>query len=158
MQVQFTEKDFGWENYLKGTNKLDGCKTKVGFPDNGDMNNDHTNLIANIAFINEYGMVYADHQIPPRPFMRQTLQYPDSQNSTQELMKEVSNAVRKGTSYPRVAMSKIGDHYTGEIRKTIDRQNFTKLSNITIALKGSSKILVDTGTMYGSIKHVEVIP
>ena len=158
MQVQFTEKDFGWENYLKGTNKLDGCKTKVGFPDNGDMNNDHTNLIASVAHANEYGMVYSNHKVPPRPFMRQTLQNAETQNSTNYLMKEVSNAVRKGTTYPRAAMSKIGDHYTGEIRKTIDRQNFAKLSDITIALKKSTKILVDTGTMYGSIKHVEVIP
>ncbi|WP_419154632.1 hypothetical protein [Weissella bombi] len=98
----------------------------------------------------EYG---TSRGIPARPFLRNT-QYENESRWSQKTGQDIIQVFEGGLSSSAV-LSKLGLLMVQDIRKTIDAGNFAPLSPVTIAKKGSSKPLVDTGDMYGAITHRE---
>ncbi|WP_155286046.1 hypothetical protein [Lacticaseibacillus zhaodongensis] len=99
---------------------------------------------ADKAMWNEYG---TSRGIPARPFLRNTLY--EKSASWAVFVKPVFQSILEGGS-PDIA-GKLGPKMADDIRSTIDGGGFAPLAASTIARKGSSKPLVDTGDMYGSI-------
>lgn|SRR5699024_11032695 len=98
----------------------------------------------------EYG---TSRGIPARPFLRNT-QYENENQWRQKTSQDIVQVFEGGLSSSAV-LSKLGLLMVQDIRKTIDSGNFAPLSPVTVAKKGSSKPLVDTGDMYGAITHKE---
>jgi hypothetical protein len=72
------------------------------------------------------------------------------------LRKEYRNII-KGKKTIRTALSGIGEYATGEIQNEIRDTMTPALEPYTIRRKKSSKPLIDSGQMYQSVTHVEVI-
>lgn len=98
----------------------------------------------------EYG---TSRGIPARPFLRNT-QYENENQWRQKTGQDIVQ-VFEGSLSSSAVLSKLGLLMVQDIRKTIDAGNFAPLSPVTVAKKGSSKPLVDTGDMYGAITHKE---
>lgn len=98
----------------------------------------------------EYG---TSRGIPARPFLRNT-QYENENQWRQKISQDIVQ-VFEGSLSSSAVLSKLGLFMVQDIRKTIDAGNFAPLSPVTVAKKGSSKPLVDTGEMYGAITHKE---
>lgn len=118
-------------------NDLAGAKLKVGYFDGKKQNNSELTL-ASIAKINEYG----DGDIPPRPFMRQTLhKNSDFKSDIQEAVRDIINFKVSFKS----AFRKVGVKAMQEMQKEFTDGKFKENSKFTIKKKKSSRPLMDKG-------------
>lgn len=96
------------------------------------------------AMWNEYG---TQRGIPARPFLRNTLY---SQGAAwAAFVKPIFESIMNGNDI-KIA-SALGPKMVNSIKQTIDGGGFAGLAPSTIKHKGSSKPLIETGDMYGSI-------
>lgn len=102
--------------------------------------------VAMIAAIQEFGAPRAG--IPPRPFFRHMIA-----NHSGEWPAAIA-AQLKDTDYNvPLAMDRVGAGIAGQLRQSIIDTNSPPLALSTIAHKGHSKPLIDTGHMINSIDH-----
>lgn len=108
--------------------------------------------MAEIARDNELG----NHRrrIPSRPFMMITMRYYREQMVA--LMRELGQLIIDRQTTPIRALNIIGLLYTSLIQQTIRNRVPPPNAPYTIARKGSSTPLIDTGQMIQSIRHVIV--
>lgn len=110
-------------------------------------NNQEPVDIAYYASQNEFGS-YSDH-IPARPFLRTTFEGDKLEKinkKAQQFLNECAENNRGAEDY----LNKIGLYAAGLVQENITKGDFTPNppnSPLTIAIKGSSKPLIDTGTM-----------
>lgn len=103
------------------------------------------------AMWNEYG---TSRGIPARPFLRNTL-YENERKWSLDVGDKLS-ALLNGNGNVKSIGFTLGETMVRDIRRTIDAGHFAPLAKSTIARKGHSKPLIDTGDMYSSITHKEV--
>ena len=110
--------------------------------------------VAEIAAWNEFGTKNADgsQRIPPRPFMRQSVDKYESQ--IKAMCGEQLKAVSEGTATADEAMRAIGALQVGLIQHEIRAGGFTPNADSTIRQKGSSQPLIDEGRMRQSVHYV----
>jgi hypothetical protein len=89
--------------------------------------------------------------IPERPFMRNSVR--KNQGKYQTALKTSAAKILRGDTALGVVMSKLGILGQGDIQAEITALNSPPNSPVTIALKGSSKPLIDTGAMRGSVTY-----
>jgi hypothetical protein len=106
--------------------------------------------IAGIARKNEYGDPAT--RTPARPFMATTMAR--TRDTMQHAMAEVARRVMFGNLDAWRGMNQIGSQYVREIQDTIRSNMPPPNSPRTIALKRSSRTLIDTGQMVQSVRHV----
>lgn len=94
-----------------------------------------------IAFYNEFGT----ENIPARPFLRR------AQANVNKKGQMWLKALMDGGDTVEQAMKKIGVRMQAEIKTQITRGDFTPNAPSTIARKGSSRPLVDTGNLLQSV-------
>jgi hypothetical protein len=139
--VMTTKIQANTENYQKLKRVLEdlaGAKLKVGFFD-GKKEKDSELTLATIAKINEYG---DGKNIPPRPFMRQTL------NKNKDFKKDIEDAVRDTINFKasfKSAFRKVGVKAMQEMQLEITNGSFKENSEYTKKKKKSSKPLIDKG-------------
>lgn len=105
--------------------------------------------IAKNALIQEYGT----DKIPSRPFMRLTIA--KNQEKWKKLIEEFYDPEGDGLDFETV-MRRIGVVMAGDMKASIGSNIPPPNSPETIKRKGSSRTLIDTGTLRNSI-HSEVI-
>ncbi len=98
-------------------------------------------FIEKIAEWNEFGT----ENIPARPFMRRA-----QKQSNDRLPKKFKQMIDDGYDLD-TAMKQMGVLLQAEIKKQISRGTFTPNAPSTIARKGSSRPLVDTGNLLQSV-------
>jgi hypothetical protein len=120
---------------------------RVGLPDVPHGDADLT--IAQIGTIHEYGAPKAN--IPERPFLRPALRngQPQLARASGKLLFEVQN----GSLTKFAALSRLGLLGVRLVQENIVHGEFTPLKPATIARKGSSKPLIDTGQMMQSVTY-----
>lgn len=131
------EGDLGIDKMIANLKQLDGKKVSAGL---------FGGFASKKAMWQEYG---TSRGIPSRPFLRNTL-YENEARWGNEIAPMVITMMMNGGGSETV-MSKLGERMQNDIKKTIDAGNFAPLAASTVVRKGSSKPLVDTGDMYGSI-------
>jgi hypothetical protein len=121
---------------------------KVGLPDSS---HDDTNLtLAQIGAIHEYGAPSAG--IPERPFLAASIR---SNTSDLRRLNTVNvKLILHGRKTVEGALGQMGEMAKGMVQKYISEDNFVPLQPATIAAKGSSRPLVDTGQMRQSVSYV----
>lgn len=101
-----------------------------------------------IAARNEFGF----ENTPSRSFMRTS--FDENQENIQRLIISQYNAVVDGERSTRQALGLIGQYMVGLIQKKIRQITSPPNSPVTIAIKGSSKPLIDFGQMIQSVTYV----
>lgn len=131
------------EQMAKAMQKLDGKSVKIGVMDGRYP--DGTSVVE-VAIFNEFGTA----DIKPRPFIRQA-----EQKSKSDLTKVQAHLIKKlqnGQASVSDVLSTTGEWYQGRVQNEITNGNFVANSPLTVARKGSSNPLIDTGLLRSSIK------
>lgn len=89
--------------------------------------------------------------IPERPFMRNAMR--DNKAAYVSALKMMARQIVEGSLSMFAAMSRLGLKAQGDIQKEISSLMSPPNSPVTIALKGSSKPLIDTGEMRQSVTY-----
>ena len=150
-KVKITDRDMGWESIKQELEKLGKMSVKVGIVE-GSGEIDGVD-IAYYAAVNEAG--YEDEtgkiRIPSRPFIRSWVD--NNENQIRAFMQSVFRRVLAGQLSAEEAMRLIGEFAQAGIRKNITQGTFEPNAESTIRQKGSSRPLIDTGTMRNSIRY-----
>ena len=101
--------------------------------------------VAAIATIHEFGT----GRIPERSFIRDWADMHEERNRKM-VTRATENVVNKGTA-PEVAYGRLGAFFQGEIQARISNGIPPPLAESTMARKGSSVPLIDTGQLRSSI-------
>ncbi|GHA66257.1 hypothetical protein GCM10009007_03400 [Formosimonas limnophila] len=135
---------------LSGLNKV----YKVGFPEEttGGQKYENGATVAQVAAWQEYGTKKdGKERIPPRPFMKNAADEFDSEPN------KVRDALQAGVvKNPDAASDLLRLMLVGKIKDQISRGSFIENDKQTVKKKGSSRPLIDTGKMLGSVDFVEV--
>lgn len=138
-------KNFDPKKLAEFRKRLEGISmVKVGIP-SGSSTEDGTPL-ALVAAVHEFGS--PEVNVPERPFLRNTIK--GNQRKYVQLNKRNIIRVLEGRATLQQALGVLGEVAKGDVQTFIANNSYT-LKPITIARKGSSRALVDTGNMRGSI-------
>lgn len=127
--------------------KLSSTEIKVGFLESSGGYEDGT-TVAQVAAWNEFGTEHS----PSRPFMRQTLK--DQREEITKFARDRAKGVVNGSMSAQMALNGIGSYVKGRMQAEIRDGEFEPNAPSTVAHKGSSKPLIDTGRMRQSIVYV----
>jgi hypothetical protein len=137
--------------FVKVPSALPGPQTvKVGFPA-GEADQDNINK----AIWNEFGTRGGasgggwGRPIPERPFMRNAMRA--NQIRYVNAMRSSAAKIVRGETTLGTTMQKLGIFAQGHIQAEITSLMSPPNSPLTIALKGSSKPLIDSGEMRGAV-------
>lgn len=127
--------------------KLSSAEIKIGFLESSGGYEDGT-TVAQVAAWNEFGTEHS----PSRPFMRQTLK--DQREEITKFARDRAKGVVTGSMSAQMALNGIGLYVKGRMQAEIRDGEFEPNAPSTVAHKGSSKPLIDTGRMRQSIVYV----
>lgn len=105
--------------------------------------------LAELAAVHEYGS--KDGRIPERSFIRSTVD--KNQKRYQKLLPKLGKKILEQKLSAKQAMTQLGEVVSGDMKETINAGIEPGLKPTTIKRKGSSKPLIDTGRLKGSITH-----
>lgn len=148
--------DLGFDKIIGDLLKADKYQLLIGIQEGaktpGMVKNNHKQKaglnVAQYAAENEFGTT----KIPQRSFMRTA--FDQNLKLIEAFTTDAIDRVIDGTSKLDTAFNEVGQFMTGLIQKKIRQITFPPNSKATIALKGSSKPLIDFGTMIASVRHV----
>lgn len=124
-------------------------KVKVGFPAG------KAGGVVDRAFFNEFGTKGGASgggwggPVPERPFLRNAMR--DNRAKYKSGMETAAKAILRGQYDMRAALAKLGIMAQGDIQSEITALSSPPNSPVTIARKGSSNPLIDTGQMRQSV-------
>ncbi len=140
----------GWtsegKRIMRELDKLQELLVKVGFQD-GQKYPDGT-MVVDVAAWNELGTV----NMPSRPFMRDSVDE-NEEKIVKFLQAKAVDIIKNGKTAEQV-LKEVGVFQKGIIQDTIVSGSFKPNSPATIAKKGSSKPLIDTGIMRNSVNFI----
>ncbi len=142
-------RDRGWhklEASLRATKE--GAHVVVGIlSDSKNQRRGEPLTNAVLGFIHEFGS--SDGHVPERSFLRATVDAKREKYKT--TIRRIAKLVLLGKMTQRQALQLIGVMIQGDVVKTINAGVPPKNAPSTIARKGSSKTLIDTGQLKGAI-------
>ena len=130
------EGDSGIEKMITNLKEIDGKGVEAGIFGGKDQKK---------AMWQEYG---TSRGIPARPFLRNTM-YENEARFASFIMPYIQNVMEGGSADE--VFSALGPFMVQAIQRTIAAGGFAPNAPSTIKKKGSSKPLIDTGSMYGAI-------
>ncbi|MDR2150125.1 MAG: hypothetical protein LBO67_04790 [Spirochaetaceae bacterium] len=155
-----TDTDMGLKAIFKEMGKLKSLCVKVGVTEDvGSQTTDSGATLAQIAAWNELGVLgppFSQHGsgkwfIPPRPFIRG---FADGKHElTAQTMEKLSGQVSGGKITAETALRQLGQYGQDGVKSYIRDGTFTQNADSTIAKKGSSHPLIDTGTLRNSVRY-----
>lgn len=143
-----------WRELRAKIKKL-GSKARVQVGVLGDAGMHHGGIsMVELAAIHEYGSPAA--HIPARSFIRSAFR--DRKQEFAKQLEKVAKAVLSNKMDPATALGRLGLWGANAVKRQITGKNIPPpLKPATIARKGSSKPLVDTGQLVGAISW-KVVP
>lgn len=133
----------GTDNIVTTLDGLDGLEGKVGWFESAHYPGGTP--VAYVATIHEFG---TEH-IPARPFMRPAVA--DYGQEWLDLLAQGARAAAQGGISARDVLEMVTLKAAGDVGKAIQAVTAPALSPVTIARKGHSKPLIDTGQMFQSV-------
>lgn len=153
-----TVKDNGYKKFREQLEKLKaqggakGANVKVGILAEAGIHESDEGpqiTVAQVAAYHEFGSPGAN--IPERSFMRSTLE--EKKSEFTNLIGKLLTDVVAGKRTAKDALGILGLTVSTAIKKKIASGEFVPNSPATIAKKGSSKPLIDTGQLLNSISY-----
>ena len=139
--------DAKWRGILARVSAMKRPTVRVGVM--GDAGDEKGVSLAEIAAFHEFGT----STIPERSFLRSTF-YGHAAEGLAKMCAKLSKAILEGKMDETRALGLLGLWAVSEVRKTIRAGIEPELAPATIAAKGSSLALVDTGQLINSITWV----
>ncbi len=140
--------DHGWADLAAEVKRIKGSHVDVGFMQGETREDDgETSSMVTVAVANEYGTP----DIPERSFMRSTFD-----RLRDRLAKVAAGEVTAITSGKRTvdtSLRLMGEYFQGEVIRTIRNHPPPPNAPETIARKGSSGTLIDSGQMAQSVRY-----
>jgi hypothetical protein len=155
-----TDTDMGLKDIFKEMEKLKSMCVKVGVTEDvGAQTVDGGATLAEIASRNEFGVLgppvsqYGKGKwfIPPRPFLRGFAD--GKREQIAKTLEKLGALVSGGKLKAETAMARLGEYGQSGVKSYIRNGEFTPNADSTIARKGSSKPLIDNGTLRNSIRY-----
>lgn len=139
------DKDLGWKKIKREMLKAKNKEVAVGILEGSQ--NDEGASIAEYATYNEFGT----RNIPSRPFM--AISFDENIGAINSDFYKQGKKLAEGTVTANIALTIIGQKHAERIQNTITGRNILpKLADSTIANKGDTKTLVDSGAMANAVK------
>lgn len=158
-KVKIEDKDYGWQNIQKHLKSLEKSYVLIGFQE-GEVTKKQEKdgrtkeagkSMAQIAADNEFGTSL----IPSRSFMRTS--FDENKEKIEALVKRQYNQIVLGKKSAKNALQTVGLGVVGMIQRKIRQITSPPNSPYTIAIKGSSKPLIDFGQMIQSVREKVVM-
>lgn len=140
--------DKGWSRIQRDTAQLSRLYVDVGIQADAGTDDEGNPIIVR-AVANEFG---TKRGIPERSFVRSA--FDEQQAKLNTLKKRLVSGVIAGKLSPERAAGLLGQQHEKDIKDKIRSITSPALSPATIARKGSSKPLIDTGQMINSVRYV----
>jgi hypothetical protein len=140
-----TDTDLGYRRLVRDLRKMPDLRVVVGIRQDAGLSEDGESLAA-IATYNEFGL-----GVPERSFMRST--FDERKTAYDDIGQRELGRVVDGKQDVRQALGRLGLVVTGDVQAKIVDLREPPNAPLTIALKGSSNPLIDTGRMRQSIGH-----
>lgn len=127
-------------------------QVKVGFP-SGEADQDNISK----AVWNEFGTRGGASgggwggPVPERPFMRNAMR--DNRGKYRDALRTSAAKILTGKTGLKTVLSKLGIMAQGDVQGEITSLMSPPNSPVTVALKGSSKPLIDSGEMLGAVTY-----
>lgn len=137
----------GWKFFLEN-------EVVVGIPEETNVARENGMTNSSLLYLHEQGV--PSNNIPPRPVLEPAIGQADVKDKIELLMREAAEAA---LVFGDVDKAKDNFEKAGMIGRDAcknyisDGGNLAPNAPITIAMKGSSKPLIDTGSMLGSINY-----
>ena len=147
MTGQVKVNDRVWRGVLKRVSEMKRGTVRVGVM--GDAGDENGVSLAEIAAFHEFGT----STIPERSFLRSTF-YGHAAEGLRLMCEKLSKAIIEGKLDEPRALGLLGTWAVAEVKRTIRASIAPELAAATIAAKGSSLPLVDTGQLINSITYV----
>jgi hypothetical protein len=140
------ERDLGLRRFVAEMQNARNASVVIGLQE-GDVNGEGKS-IATYGAENEFGTT----KIPERSFMRSAFD-----EKAQDISRSISakfNKVQAGAMTVHSALSILGEEHQDHIKRKIGSNIQPGNSHVTIAQKGSSQTLIDTGAMLNSVRYI----
>lgn len=146
MAKNVIDRDLGLKRFVRELNSSSNVFVTVGVHE-GERNSEGLN-IAEYGAYNEFGT----SKIPERSFMRST--FDEKQSKIKADMDNQFARLIEGKNTLYRSMAYVGDRHQQDIQAKIKSGIDPANAGSTIASKGSSKTLIDTGALVQSIRYV----
>lgn len=148
---KLVDTDKGMKSILKELSEFKKSAVKVGVLE-GSGSNDGVPIVE-YATYNENGVAGKNGKwkIPPRPFIKGWVN-----NKKEKILRTIEklySSVASGNMSSEQALKKLGEFGQDGIKSYIRSGDFTPNAPSTIKQKGSSRPLIDTGTLRNSIRY-----
>jgi hypothetical protein len=150
MSGSLVDRDLGMKSLASRMRAMSKSYTKVGIQAGSKESDGVTDLVT-VAAANEYGT----DTIPERSFMRST--FDENREKIAQITKAENSAVLAGRKGIRESLAQIGEYFQGLVQAKIHSHPAPENAPATIAKKGSSGTLVDSGQLVQSVRHVELV-
>lgn len=147
-----TDRDLGLKEILKEVETFKGKTVKVGIQDDGETHDESDETLAQIAFVNEFGIQRGQNRVRARPAHRQAFEKNRKQIEFR-FERFYQGVLDRKIKAPR-ALALLGEWYQNEVRESVNRLKAPKNAPLTIERKKSSNPLVDTGQTRQSIRWI----
>lgn len=160
MSFNFTKKDDRWREIQERVRKLKGAKAYakagvIGAKATSSHVDGQALTNVQLAAVHEYGM--PERGIPERSFIRATFRE-HREEYRALLIKLVQDGVLEGKTSMRQALGLLGQKMAADMKDKFTKNDWEPNSPTTIARKGSSRPLIDTGALRASITYEVVDP
>ena len=137
--------------YEKNLQQFKDSVVKAGIlAKDGSNNHSEGITVFQIGMIHEFGS--PEKNIPRRSFIRVPIE-----NNIKEITKLIENnhkLVSENSMSAKVALDRIGLKAQNTIKKSFRDNDWKPLKRATVKRKGSSRPLIDTGQLVGSISYI----
>ena len=137
--------------YEKNLQQFKDSVVKAGIlAKDGSENHSEGITVFQIGMIHEFGV--PEKNIPRRSFIRVPIE-----NNIKEITKLIENnhrLVSENAMSAKVALDRIGIKAQNTIKESFRNNDWKPLKRATVKRKGSSRPLIDTGQLIGSISYI----
>lgn len=141
--------DKGYRRIMKEIRQMDDAYVKIGYLADSEKHKNSNATVAEVAIAMEYGV--PDKNIPARPFF--STSFDKHREKYEKKIRQYVNLIYAGRMNVRRSLSLLGAEAKGDVQKNIREGRWEPLSERTIAKKGSSQPLIDTGQMRASVQY-----
>ena len=137
--------------YEKNLQQFKDSVVKAGIlAKDGSQNHSEGITVFQIGMIHEFGV--PEKNIPRTSFIRVPIE-----NNIKEITKLIENnhrLVSENAMSAKVALDRIGIKAQNTIKESFRNNDWKPLKRATVKRKGSSRPLIDTGQLFGSISYI----
>ena len=141
------DRDLGFRRIVTNLKAFDGVELVIGVLRNSGRETNGTDLV-DVAFYNEFGT----RHIPSRPFVR--IASDEHGDEWQTLAEKGLTAITEGRMSRKQVLDLVGLRAKADVQKVFgDKTKLQPNAPATVARKGSSAPLIDTGRLRQSINY-----